>query len=169
MVDHEKSILTRDTLLKRGGTCTKNCIFCGQNESVDHLFLRCPLARYVWNVVSITTGFYCQFVDARHCLTTYLDKFDKRSKYLMTVGFAAVFWGIWKTRNLACFEHNWPGEPIEVIHRICYWIDWWANLQGSEDEKLELQRGAKLLARVADEVFRGGKGWATWRLRIGDR
>ena len=42
-------------------------------------------------------------------------------------------------------------------------------MQGSEDEKLELQRGAKLLALVVDEVFRGGKGWATWRLRIGDR
>ena len=162
------SILTRDVLLDRGGDCTKNCLFCGKDESIDHLFLRCPLARYVWNVVSVATGFSCQFENTDHCLTSYLDKFDKNSKKLCMVGIAAVFWGIWKTRNLACFENKWPSEPIEVVHRICYWIDWWANLQGTEDAKLELQRGARLLARVADDVFKGARGWATWRPRIGE-
>ena len=27
----KKSILTRDVRLKRGGTCTKKCVFCGQD------------------------------------------------------------------------------------------------------------------------------------------
>ena len=164
----KKSILTRDVLLDRGGDCTTNCLFCGKDESIDHLFLRCPLARYVWNVVSVATGFSCQFDNTEHCLTSYLDKFDKNSKKLCMVGFAAVFWGLWKTRNLACFENKWPCEPIEVVHRICYWIDWWANLQGTEDAKLEMQRGARLLARVADDIFKGARGWATWRPRIGE-
>ena len=56
------------------------------------------------------------------------------------------------------FENKWPLEPVEVIHRICFWIDSWANLQRSEDVKLELQLGAKLLGQVAEDTFRGGRG-----------
>jgi hypothetical protein len=39
----KKSILTKDVLLKRG-KCTKNCLFCGHEESINHLFFSCPLA-----------------------------------------------------------------------------------------------------------------------------
>ena len=116
--------------------------------------------------MSVATGFECQFVSTQHCLTDYLERFDKKSKKLLTVGVVAMFWGIWKTRNLACFEKKWPSEPIEVVHRICYWIDWWANLQAAEDGKLELQQGARMLTRVADEVFRRTRSWATWRPKL---
>ena len=76
MVDFKKSILTRDVLLKRGGACAKNCLFCGQDESIDHLFLHCPLARYVWNVVSVATGMKCQFPCLQHFLTDWLGGFE---------------------------------------------------------------------------------------------
>ena len=39
-------------------------------------------------------------------------------------------------------------------------------MQGSEDVKLELQVGAKLLVQVTDEAFRSAKSWASWRLRL---
>ena len=123
----KKSILTRDILIKRGGNCAKNCLFCGQDESIDHLFLHCPLARYVWNVVNVATGMKCQFTNVQQCLIEWLGGFDKKTKKKVTVGVAAVFWGLWKTRNLACFENKWPNEPVEVIHKIGYWIDWWAD------------------------------------------
>ena len=144
----KKSILTRDILLKKGGKCSPNCLFCGQEESIDHLFLHCPLARYIWNVVSVATGLKCQFANVHHCLMEWLDGFGKKQLSKISVGIAAVFWGIWKTRNLACFENKWPKEPVEVIHEIGFWIDWWANLQGSEDAKMELRVAAKLLVRV---------------------
>lgn len=100
----------------------------------------------------------------------------------MSVGVATVFWGIWKARNQACFENKWPSEPIKVLHRIGYWINWWTNSQASVDAKLELQLGTKLLGRVTGEVFRASRGWAqscwvevfrasrgwaTWRPRLG--
>ena len=167
MVDSEKSILTRDTLRERGGVCTKNCLFCGQDESINHLFFKCPLARYVWNIVSVSTGLNCQFVDANHCLTDWLNGFKGKTKLKVAVGLAAVFWGLWKSRNLACFENKWPLEPIEIVHKVCYFIDIWANLQKSEDVKLERQLGAKLLGRVAEDIFRGARSWATWRPKLG--
>ena len=106
----KKSILTGDVLLKRGGVCEKSCLFCGQDESIDHLFFRCPLARYVWNTVSVAVGVNCQAVDTQSCLTGWLDSFGKKMKKKMAVGVAAVLWGIWKTRNLACFEKKWPSS-----------------------------------------------------------
>ena len=163
----KKRILTRDVLLKRGGVCSKTCLFCGQDESINHIFFKCPLERYVWNIVSVATGLKCGFNDANFCLTDWLNGFRKSLKMIMTVGVAAVLWGIWKTQNLACFENKWPSEPIEVLHRICSFIDLWANLQKSEDAKLELQVGARLLGRIAEEVFKGATSWATWRPRLG--
>jgi hypothetical protein len=67
---------------------------------------------------------------------------------------------------LACFENKWPKEPVEVLHRVTYWIDYWCNLQVKETAKLELQQGAKLLGRIADEVFRARNGWISWTPRL---
>jgi hypothetical protein len=162
----KKSILTRDVLLRRGGKCTTNCLFCGQNESIDHLFFACPLARYIWNVVSCATGFNCQFASASHCFNVWLKGFPVGRRKILAVGVAAVIWAIWKARNLACFENKWPKEPVEVLHRVTYWIDYWCNLQVKETAKLELQQGAKLLGRIADEVFRARNGWISWTPRL---
>ena len=47
----KRSILTRDVLKNRGWEgCTK-CPFCSNEESIDHIFIHCPLARYIWSVV----------------------------------------------------------------------------------------------------------------------
>ena len=107
-----KSILTRDVLLTRGGECAKSCLFCGQDESIDHLFVHCPLASHVWNVVSVATGLRCQFVDVQHCLNDWLNGFGKKQRKKIAVGVAVIFWGLWKTRNLTCFENKWPVEPL---------------------------------------------------------
>jgi hypothetical protein len=66
------SILTRDVLLQRGGKCEKKCLFCGCNETVSHLFFKCSLARYIWNVVSCTFGMNFQFETAKKCISTWL-------------------------------------------------------------------------------------------------
>ena len=121
----------------------------------------------MWNIVSVSTGFNCQFVDANYCLTDWLCGVRGKQKLTVAVGVATVFWGLWKTRNMACFENKWPMEPIEVIHRVCFWIDFWANLQRSEDVKLELRLGVRLLGRVAEDIFKGARSWATWRPRLG--
>jgi hypothetical protein len=124
------------------------------------------LARYNWNIVSCVIGLKCQFDNVEHCFSVWLKGFREKKRKMLSVGIAAVLWGIRKTRNLACFEHKWPSEPIEVLHKIYYWINWWANLQVSEEKKLELQVGAKLLQRVAGEIFQASQGWATWRPRL---
>ena len=82
------------------------------------------------------------------------------------VDLATVLWGIWKTRNRACFENKWPKEPHEVSMRVSFWIEFWSKLQVMEGAKLELQQGAKVLERVASEIFRASRGWTAWRPRL---
>lgn len=45
----KNSILTRDNLLHRGWKGPKECVFCGSDESIDHFFLTCPVAKFVWS------------------------------------------------------------------------------------------------------------------------
>jgi hypothetical protein len=162
----KKSILTRDVLLKRGGKCEKNCLFCGCNETIDHLFFKFPLARYIWNVVSCTFGFNFHFDSADHCISTWLKRFGGKKKEILAVVVAAVIWSIWKTRNLACFEKTWPEEPYIVILKICYYINSWNCLQVKEDAKNKFELCARVLKKVPKEVFGSRRRWITWMPRL---
>jgi hypothetical protein len=62
-------------------------------------------------------------------LFQYLAKgFSGGKKNILSVGVAAVIWKIWKARNLTCFEKHWPREPVDIIHRVVYWITYWCTL-----------------------------------------
>ena len=50
----KKRILTRDNLKKKGWKGCDLCEFCSSRESQEHLFFSCPLAKYCWNVISVT-------------------------------------------------------------------------------------------------------------------
>jgi hypothetical protein len=51
---HRKVILTKDNLLKRSWSGCPKCAFCTSHETVEHLFIRCPFAKMVWQVVHFT-------------------------------------------------------------------------------------------------------------------
>ncbi len=45
-------ILTKDNLFKRGWRkCDKLCQFCDKEESIQHLFFECSVAKLIWNVM----------------------------------------------------------------------------------------------------------------------
>ena len=50
-------ILTKDNLVKRQWKGNTSCSFCDTNETIQHQFFDCHMARMVWNAVSITFGF----------------------------------------------------------------------------------------------------------------
>ena len=56
----KNSILTRDNLTRRGWHGDKRCNFCLENESVNHLFFDCSMARYVWSLVAYVVGTDCR-------------------------------------------------------------------------------------------------------------
>jgi hypothetical protein len=90
----KESILTRDILLQRGGKCEKKCLSCGCNETISHLFFKCPLARYIWNVVSCAFGLKFQSDSADQCISNWLKRFGGKKKEILVVVIAAVIWSI---------------------------------------------------------------------------
>jgi hypothetical protein len=49
----QKTILTKDNLMRRKWKGSPGCYFCGEPESTDHLLFACPVAKVVWEVVAI--------------------------------------------------------------------------------------------------------------------
>jgi hypothetical protein len=51
---NRKEILTKYNLAKRSWTGCKKCAFCDEEETIEHLFLKCKFARLIWRVVQFT-------------------------------------------------------------------------------------------------------------------
>jgi hypothetical protein len=85
---------------------------------------------------------------------------------LIAVGVATVLWSIWKARNLACFEGKWPSETCSVVFQVAYWVQWWSKLQVKEHNMEKLVFFAKVLEKVAVEIFRSRGSWSPWIPRL---
>ena len=42
------AILTKDNMLKRHWVGSPTCHFCFENETIEHLFFQCPVAKITW-------------------------------------------------------------------------------------------------------------------------
>ena len=51
---NRKVILTKDNLLKRNWNGCKKCVFCQDDETIEHLFLSCNFARKIWRLLHFT-------------------------------------------------------------------------------------------------------------------
>ena len=154
-----RSILHLTSYLTEVGDVTQNAYFVVTKKRLTSSSLHAHWPKYVWGCVSCAIGINCQFANMDDCFNRWLKSFSSKKRKTVTVGVASVSWSIWKTRNMACFHNQWPGEPFVVIGQVCRWIDFWSILQGREDVKMELQLGAKMLGRIAEDIFNARKGW----------
>jgi hypothetical protein len=53
---HSGVVLTKDNLLKLNWKGNAKCSFYIQNETIDHLFFHCQLAKFIWRLVRIRCG-----------------------------------------------------------------------------------------------------------------
>jgi hypothetical protein len=53
---YKKVILTKDNLVKRNWHGNEKCCFCNYFETVQHLFVECVLAKFIWRVIHIAFG-----------------------------------------------------------------------------------------------------------------
>jgi hypothetical protein len=44
-------LITKDNLIKRKWQGSEKCCFCDQKETVQYLFIQCPLAKMLWRIV----------------------------------------------------------------------------------------------------------------------
>lgn len=116
-----KSILTRDNLIKIGWKGDKNCVFYGKDETIDHLFFSCSVAKTIWALVRCAFDLKSTPTDLSDCFGIW---FQEDSKKLIMVGVSALLWAIWRCRNNIVFS-----DPMGVVKMMCGWISDWAVLQ----------------------------------------
>ena len=130
-----KSILTRDNLLRRGWKGDKHCVLCGKDETIDHLFFSCSVARLIWNLVRCAFDLKHIPRDLNDCLGNLLRNFQLDNKKLILVGTSALLWAIWKCRNDIVFERKKITDPMGIVEIMCGWISDWAILQKNDPEE----------------------------------
>jgi hypothetical protein len=78
-----------------------DCVFCGQTERVEHLFLFCPFAREVWSAVKNVFPLHlCRksLVNAKQWIFDFLGRESDTSAMVLAV----TCWHIWEARNGVC-------------------------------------------------------------------
>ena len=100
-----------------------------ENESMDHLFLLCPLAQRLWAFV--LQKFKISWVipqDVNQLIESdFMMHREKRIKLLWLLVIHAVLWSLWKERNLRIFEDK-EGTLANIIESVFYWVALWASL-----------------------------------------
>lgn len=77
--------MTKDNLLKRGWKGSKQCIFCGQDETIDHLFFKCSGAVLIWNLLKYAFDLNAIPDSLTVCFGSWLRSFPKENKILVLV------------------------------------------------------------------------------------
>ena len=100
-------VLTIDNLRKRQLVLMDWCCMCkAAGESVDHLFLHCPTARELWELVFSLFGVWwvmpCHVVDLLACWTGRNRR--SRSGIIWALIPHCLMWVIWRERNARSFE-----------------------------------------------------------------
>jgi hypothetical protein len=156
----EGVILTKDNLARRQWRgCTK-CCFCDKEESIQHLFFECPMARLMWFGVSTAFGFV-QPNSVEHLFGPWINSFPPKLRKQIMIGVAAMCWALWLCRNDVVFQRSKPNYCLQVIFRGTYWIRSWALLS-KEKEKDELKGGCRRLEIVCMDFF-AKSGWNVMR------
>jgi hypothetical protein len=82
-------VLTKDNLAKRKWKGYTKCSLCDVNESIQHLFFECHMARMVWGVVSMTFGFNPPS-NVAHLFGSWLNSFPSNKRNLVLIGESLV-------------------------------------------------------------------------------
>lgn len=111
-----RSILTKYNLPKRDWHGEKKCKFCAMDESIDHLFFSCPMARYVQRAELCSFNLKTTPGSSSDLTEKWIQQFSKSTLKLVLIGVAVILWTLWKARNCACFQNILPADRLPLIY-----------------------------------------------------
>ena len=100
---YRKELLTKDNLAKRRWMGCKKCVFCDENETVDHLFISCEFASKIWRLIHFTFSITPP-TSVTNLFGTWLNGIGKDVKARIHIGVSAFLWAIWNCRNDIVFN-----------------------------------------------------------------
>jgi hypothetical protein len=148
---HRKVILTKDNLARRNWHGSLKCCFCNQDETIEHLFISCPLVKIMWRIIHIALNITPPN-NITHLFGDWLLGIDKHEKMQIQVGACALLWAIWNTRNDYVFNKTNKISFLQVIPLTTHWIRTWSLLQ-PEERRQDMAIGCSRLETVARDLF----------------
>jgi hypothetical protein len=148
---HRRVLLTKDNLAKRKWQGSQKCCFCDQKETVQHLFISCPLAKMVWRIVHMTFSIIPP-TSIANLFGNWLVGVSKKDKVQIRVGACALLWAIWNIRNDYIFNNAKSTSFMQVIPLATHWICMWSYLQQTEKQE-DLGTGCNRLEKVALDLY----------------
>jgi hypothetical protein len=91
---NRKEIRTKDNLAKRNWNGCKKCAFCDEEETIEHIFLKCKFATLIWRVVHLTFNMPPPS-NIKNMFGKWLNGIDKFVKAQIRIGICALVWAIW--------------------------------------------------------------------------
>ena len=153
------SILTKDNLLHMGWKGDDKCPFCGREETVNHLFISCLVARLLWNILKCAFNLTDIPDDLDLVMRIWAKTFGKEERGLVLIGISAICWTIWKLRNSVVFDNNMINDPRVPVNLLLKNLHDWNILQKNTVRSRMMEAGKKQIGEVAEEVFRAENGW----------
>lgn len=112
-------------MAKRQGPSTGTCAVCNVVEDANHVFFRCPLARFAWSVVRTADGVSWDPRSTSN-LVAILDAVQGSSKRVLWSCVWALFWALRLTRNKLTIEGIFPTHPANVIYKCNLFLQQWS-------------------------------------------
>ena len=144
-------VLTKGNLHKRNRRGSKKCAFCDSDETIQHLFINCHYAQFMWRLVYWSLGLSSPR-SVRHTFGNWLFGVPSKTKNLIITRVAAVCWAIWISRNDLVFDKKPMLTYLEVLFRATHWLRIWAQLHNKE-EGTTIKEVCRLLETAALQIF----------------
>ena len=149
--------LTKDNLAKKQWKGSLKCDACILDESIQHLFFDCSIARCVWRCVHVSFNIPPPR-SIQHLFGQWMQGVDKNFKNKIWFGACILCWSIWLCRNDVIFNNAQVPTPMQVLFRGTYWMRQWAILL-KEDDRSHVKMGCHLLEVTIMQIF-ANNGWS---------
>jgi hypothetical protein len=140
----QNRIQTAQQLKARNGKGSALCVLCGQEEDVEHLLFKFPLAEFVWAFASEALGWNGYPKSITELITDWLPGKFGASFQTGHSCFAGMALAIWMTRNNMCMRKAFPDKSTDVIHLGLPFVQKWKILM----KELERSKVEALMASM---------------------
>ena len=154
---HKRMILTKDNLLNRSWVGSSRCCFCDNDETIQNLFIDCPLDKLLWRTIHIAFNISPP-VSINMLFGTSLIGVEPITAGRIRIGICAVLWnycGTYSDRNCTndmIFNRQNLMNFLQVIYRASAWISMWSFLTHTDCMEL-LATGCNRWETVAWAIY----------------
>jgi hypothetical protein len=126
-------IQTVDNLGRKKWKGSKLCQLCNEEENVEHLLFRCPIAVFMWAVVKDELEWSELPRSVQDFSENFQSKLGAKRMNVMWFLFGAICWTLWLNRNDFVFKNSLISSHA-VIFRLISFLQYWMVAVQEEDK-----------------------------------